>query len=330
MIAEGRRLRPMTGLREMLRRYYSILRPIYVPLLRSGAFQKLGLLPFDAFLMRARPEARLFRFSPRYPFAQDRGPAAKSLLTTDPNSRFGHEPELAHLIDRLVPDDGVFLDVGSNAGYFSIYLATRQGFHGHVHAFEPIPGSFGGLRELVVSLGCDTIVTCHRAAVSDRVGVAMMEVAADPALSSINDGTAADGESVRTLTLDSLKFDRADFIKIDVEGHEAKALRGAAALIETHQPFVFLESWTFPAAPDKVFEALRFLIDRGYRWYLPAWLQPDGTFFIGVGPDHDMARFALLPFSPEDRLVFPGNPINLFACPISQASSLGEPWPAKS
>src|ERR1700733_4301489 len=114
-----------------------------------------NLPPFDTFLFRARPDARISTFRPRYPFALDRGPDAERLHAHDANARFGHEPELAHLIDLLVPDDGVFLDVGSNFGYFSIYLGTRPKFRGHIHAFEPIAGSFAGLRDMVNSLQCD-------------------------------------------------------------------------------------------------------------------------------------------------------------------------------
>jgi FkbM family methyltransferase len=222
---------------------------------------------------------------------------------------------LAHLIDLLIPDDGVFLDVGSNYGYFSIFLATRTNFHGRVHAFEPVATSFAGLQNLVVSLQCEAIVVCHQAAISDELGTANMEVSGDPGLARIKEGKLDRSETVRKITLDSLKLDRVDFIKIDVEGHEANALRGAEELIKSNSPYIFLESWTFPDNPQKVFEPLRFLFDHGYALYLPAWAQSNGKFFVGVGASHEMHTMALLPFSPKDRLTFPSNPINIFACP---------------
>lgn len=276
--------------------------------------------------MRARAAAKVSQFRPRYPFGQDRGPAAKKLLTSDPNSPLGHEPELAHLLDLLLPTDGVFLDVGSNYGYFSAYVATRPGYRGHIHAFEPIPQSFHGLREIIESLHCDDQVTCHQMAVSDQLGTKKMEVGADPGLAKISEDNSENAVSVKTTTLDSLNFGRADFIKIDVEGHEAAVLRGANGLIKRQKPYIFLESWSFPEDPDKVFEALRFLMDHGYELYLPAWLQPDDTFFVGIGPTHDMTYLALVPFTFEDRLTFPGNPINIFAAHKTKAASLGVAW----
>jgi FkbM family methyltransferase len=287
---------------------------------------RLNLPPFDSYLLRARPEARLAKFQSRFPFALDRGPEAKRLHQSDPNSPLGHEPELSHLIDRLVPDDGVYLDVGSNYGYFSIYLATRPGFHGRIHAFEPIASSFAGLRDLVMALRCDDSVTCHNAAVSDQIGTATMAIGDDPGLASIKDGAFANGEVVKTITLDSLNLDRVDFMKIDVEEHEAAALRGADALIAKHQPYIYLESWSFDNDSRKVFEPLKFMLDRGYRLYLPAWAQSNGSFFVGVGAGYEMDKFALLPFSLIDRLTFPGNPINIFAAPVSRQDKLGVRW----
>lgn len=306
------------SLANRLRPYYSVFRPVYVPLLSS-----VGFLPFEAFIRRAKPEARLSKFSPRYPFALDRGPNAQRLHKNEPDNRLGHEPELAHLLDLLVPDDGVFLDVGSNYGYFSVYLATRRNFHGHIHAFEPVASSFAGLREMISSLQCDEVVTCHNAAASDSVGMATMDVAGDTGLASIKEGPIEESEVVATITLDSLKLPRVDFIKIDVEGHEAATLRGAAALIEQYHPNIFLESWAFPSLPHKVDEPLQFLLSRGYLLYLPAWVQPDKSLFVGIGPTHEMSTFALMPFSLKDRETFPGNPINIFASHLSRANSLG-------
>jgi len=286
--------------------------------------------PFDTFLIRNRSQARLSRFRPRYPFALERGPAATRLLAADENNRFGHEPELAHLIDLLVADDGVFLDVGANVGYFSIYLATRPKFHGQIHAFEPVGQAFAGLRELVSALKCEAFITCHQAAASEAAGTARMQVGTDLGLSSITADAAAGGEVVPTVALDSLGLGRVDFMKIDVEGHEAQALRGADALIRSARPYIFLESWAFAGEPDKLFEPLRFLTERGYTLYLPAWVQAGEGFFVGIGPSHEMHTLALVPFALSDRPSFPSNPINIFACPAGREVALGEPWSARS
>jgi FkbM family methyltransferase len=231
-------------------------------------------------------------------------------------------------LDQFVPNEGIFLDCGANGGYFSIYLAIRPNFHGRIHAFEPIARTFAFLRGLVDSLQCDNVVTCHQLAVSDVNGTAKMEVGADLGRARIHDESVEQDETVRTISLDFLNLDRVDFIKLDVESHEIQALKGADALIKSHNPFIFLESTTCPTQPDKVFEPLQFLVDRGYLLYLPTWLQSDGTFFVGIGPGYERETFALVPFTFKDRLTFPGDAINIFACPRSREVSLGEPYPS--
>lgn len=50
------------------------------------------------------------------------------------------------------------------------------------------------------------------------------------------------GVEVRTLALDSLKLDRIDLIKIDVEGMEFDVLQGAAQSIARHRPVLIVEA----------------------------------------------------------------------------------------
>lgn len=317
----------------LIRSIRDMLRPIYSSIFRRGvnagaasAYAEVpaNLPPFDSYLYRERPNTRLSKFKPRYPFGLERGVAAKAFYSTDPNSPYGHEPELAHLLNLLAPDDAVFLDVGANNGHFSIYLSTRPGFKGHVHAFEPIPGTFAALRAMVDALRCGDTVTCYQAAASDSVGTANMDLGGHAGLASIKEGSVENGIAVPTLTLDSLSLPRVDFIKVDVEGHEINVLKGADQLINSHKPYVFLESWTFENDPQKGLEPLQFLIDRGYKLYLPAWAQSNGTFFVGIGAGFEMKTFALVPFNFADRLTFPGNPINVFAAPQSKEAKLGD------
>ena len=358
----------LKAVKDRLRPFYSVFRPIYVPVVRlvtqfhdnapvnrsveanrvhgakasttlfpnippiSSEAIPTNLPPFDTVLMRGRPRARLSKFHPRYPFALDRGPRARELISSDPNNPFGHEPELAHLLDLLVPDDGVFLDVGANYGYFSIYLAARPNFHGEIHAFEPVATTFAGLLGLVDSLRCDKIVTSHHVAASDELGTVKMAVAGiDPGLASIKEGNLEEGEVVQKITLDSLNFKRVDFMKIDVEGHEAQALRGARTTIRDQNPFIFFESWISAKEPERVLEPLKLLLDCEYQLYVPAWAQSTGIFHVGIGANHEMDAFALVPFALRDRFVFAGGPsvpINLFACPMSRVDELGEIYPS--
>tara|TARA_B100000749_G_scaffold256820_1_gene225745 strand:- start:1029 stop:1637 length:609 start_codon:yes stop_codon:yes gene_type:complete len=50
-------------------------------------------------------------------------------------------------------------------------------------------------------------------------------------------------EVVKTKTLDSFKFEKIDFMKIDVEGYEEHALMGAKKTILEYSPKIFIEIW---------------------------------------------------------------------------------------
>jgi FkbM family methyltransferase len=215
--------------------------------------------------------------------------------------------------------------LGSNWGFFSIYLAARSGFSGRFHAFEPVARTFADLQGLVNSLRCDDVVNCHQAAVSDKIATANMEMGHDiySGMASICVfGATERSEVVRTVPLDSLNLGRVDFMKIDVEGHEAEALRWAETLIRNSNPFIFLESSVSSTAPGKVFEPLQILLDYGYRLYLPVWIQPNGTLFVGVGRDKVVETVGLFPFALGDRATFPGDAINIFAVPAARAEQL--------
>lgn len=49
-------------------------------------------------------------------------------------------------------------------------------------------------------------------------------------------------ELVRTVTIDGMKLERCDFLKIDCEGTEAFVLRGARETIVRHRPAIFAET----------------------------------------------------------------------------------------
>jgi FkbM family methyltransferase len=143
------------------------------------------------------------------------------------------------------PGDCV-LDVGANAGGYTILFAQWVGPAGRVYAFEPDPRAFAALVRHVALNGVLDRVVAVNAAVSDGSGSARLRLAAATGLSHVTD---AEDERAEDITVDAVSIDgfcaRASlcpsFIKIDIEGAELRALRGARRTLAASQPRVFVE-----------------------------------------------------------------------------------------
>jgi FkbM family methyltransferase len=127
------------------------------------------------------------------------------------------------------------LDVGANVGAYSILLGQWVGREGRVFAFEPAADAFEGLiRHIALNRQRD-VVRAVQAAVADRDGDGRFALAKTAGESRLADH-AGEGPtiSVPLVTIDTFcRREAAEpaFIKIDVEGAELSALRGARETI---------------------------------------------------------------------------------------------------
>lgn len=145
---------------------------------------------------------------------------------------------------RLIRPGDQVVDAGANIGYMTGVFAAKAGSSGKVHAFEPHPGIRKKLEANVARFGKNFApVTIHGVALSDADGSAEL-VEANAFIT--NQGTAflADEKTpgnvkrhqVAVTRLDKI-FSEENFglIKIDVEGHEAKLIRGAENIFKTRR-----------------------------------------------------------------------------------------------
>ncbi len=209
----------------------------------------------------------------------------------------------------------VVVDVGANNGYLSLRLAQRVGPGGKVIAFEPHPANVARCRanhslnamehlELVpLGLGDaegETTMIEVRAAnagmnrmVATEVQVAEAaretemahetEAAHETETTQPAESLKAPGTTVRVTTLDRFFQARSslsvDWIKIDVEGYEARVLRGAAATIARRRPGLFIEvdDSNLRAQGDSAAGLLKWVEDAGYEIRDAATGQPIPT-----------------------------------------------------
>ncbi|HEY2658725.1 MAG TPA: FkbM family methyltransferase [Caulobacteraceae bacterium] len=153
----------------------------------------------------------------------------------------GTEPELG-LLRFLAPAGATAIDVGANTGAY-VEALVRLGCQ--VVAFEPNPTHADELQRMY---GSD--IRLIRAAASDQTGTATLRVPKDASLGGLgtieaaNPLSAADAVEVEVplVRIDSLGLTNVAFVKMDVEGHELTALRGAEQLIRDQSPRILVEA----------------------------------------------------------------------------------------
>jgi FkbM family methyltransferase len=168
--------------------------------------------------------------------------------------RYGHDDPDIDLVGRLLVPGDVFVDGGANIGLFTLVAADRVGTGGKVIAFEP--GRAIRLR-LIENVALNRLVQVEVIpfALSSAPGEAAFRVfdiggaglnhlalgAAHPAAGGA-DGTL---ETVALTTLDAVVIPqdrgRLALIKLDLEGAEHEALRGAESILHDRRPDLLLE-----------------------------------------------------------------------------------------
>lgn len=149
-----------------------------------------------------------------------------------------------------------FVDVGANIGLYALRMAHHPSIL-KVHCFEPDPRNHAQLMGNIFLSGNAGKIEAHCIAASDTDGVAPFYVSRDATeldQGKLNTGTSAlrlqtnrhaevNAVKVRMCRLDTILpiVNEALAIKIDVEGHEAEVLEGAAGLLARNNCFILVE-----------------------------------------------------------------------------------------
>jgi FkbM family methyltransferase len=155
--------------------------------------------------------------------------------------------------------DGVFaIDCGANIGVHTVEWAKYMTGWGSVLAIEAQERIYYALAGNIVINNCFNAFALN-AAITDGPGVIMMprpDYLTPASFGSLElrksnrtefigqsvDYSEASLRPVQGNSVDSLKLDRIDFIKIDVEGMEMEVLAGAVQSIARHRPALLVET----------------------------------------------------------------------------------------
>lgn len=188
-----------------------------------------------------------------------------------------YEPLQTRLVKQLVEPGDVTIDLGANIGYYALLLARQVGDEGKVYAFEPDPLNVELLHKNIEANGYSTIVV-EAKAVSDEAGLVKLFK------ENWNDATPSLWESshcTNSVEVDCVRLDdyfgdeskgmpRIDFIKMDIEGAEGKALAGMGALLAANPEATIMTEY-LPSVLEnmgtKAIDFLNTLTGLGYTLY---------------------------------------------------------------
>lgn len=165
------------------------------------------------------------------------------------------------------------VDIGAHAGLWSMHLQAR---FAKVEAFEPVAAHRECFRKNVSELGLR--VELWPMALGDRHGAVQMQTGPSSSGDTWVSGDDPDGVPLRRL--DDLLADRddIDFVKLDCEGYEVFALKGAESMLRRCKPAICVEQKEGHGAKFGISDlaAVDYLKSLGYR--VRGGLQ--GDFFL--------------------------------------------------
>lgn len=161
-----------------------------------------------------------------------------------------HNPIESFFVSQMLEEDDVIVDVGANTGFYTLLMAQKAKV-GKVFGFEPVPKNFSILK--------------HNISFSPHVHKINLQ----------NHGLWHERDllenAYEVLPLDEFcqSFAKLDFIKMNIEGAELSALRGAQKTIERLRPQFMIEinrkaCERFGYSPDEIFLFFKKL---GYQFF---------------------------------------------------------------
>ena len=197
-----------------------------------------------------------------------------------------HEKIITNLIKKEIHSGDVVLDIGAHIGYYTLQFANLVGPTGKVYAFEPEPKNFELLKKNVQINKHDNVVLIQKI-VSDKDGIVEFFISKFDSIGNklFKSNEAGSSIKIESTTLDEYFKDlkkKIDFIKMDIQGGEGKAILGMKNLLKENKNLKIIQEW-WPDAlkqnntnPE---DHLKFLQHIGYKIY-----EIDGTIKKDILP----------------------------------------------
>ena len=214
------------------------------------------------------------------------------------------EPLQTNLLKQLVTPGMTVVDIGANLGYYVLIEASIIGETGKIYAIEPIPQNYEILKKNVRKNNYENIVETYFIAVSDTCGVSKIAMTKESNFSTMFLNKREMSEwmekqveistekilDIETVTLDTFLIDKppVDFIRMDVEGYEAKIIKGMSNTLKNSKKglklFIEFHPGIFREPRVIVAEIIQDLINSGLE--IKYIVNTEGSAFLDFSPDN--------------------------------------------
>ena len=183
-----------------------------------------------------------------------------------------YEKDTILLLKGLILPGMTIIDLGAHIGIYSLLAAQLVGNEGKVYSFEPEPSNYALLLKNITANGYDNIIRGINKAITDKPGSVSFFLGENSSgVGSIYaaPGTGTDNILVETTTLDdfieSEGWPSIHLIKMDVEGAEIEALKGAEDILKNNDVNLAIASYHKVEGKTTSFKLERMLSERGYK-----------------------------------------------------------------
>jgi len=172
-----------------------------------------------------------------------------SVIGAIEGARGSYEPHVMALISDILEADSISIDIGANIGVITVAMAWASP-RGRVHAFEAAPSNFEYLVRNVRQNGLDQVAAENLAILDEHTEIELSYVEDVAGCSFYSPVGVREGRSERVSAVPLDEWVATGslrgggpirLIKLDVEGAEIRALRGAFRTLREHRPRLLIE-----------------------------------------------------------------------------------------
>lgn len=198
----------------------------------------------------------------------------------------GCEPEIVHVMSRVLREGDVAIDGGANVGFFTLVMSRFVGPTGLVFAVEPTPANVKKLEHNLANNATKN-VRVVKAPLYSNIQELTLHMGHDSGSNSVTRHPDAVGNmKMVSTTIDSILETAPRLIKLDIEGAEGRALLGARlaldakpyVLVELNDPALRRADWSVEMVREQMLKQHYEMFAIWGDGNLPMWVPPKTEF----------------------------------------------------